>query len=303
MAKNFPSQLLSNIVKVHGKVGEEWLASLNERVDHFAKIWGLTQLNALSPLTYHYVLSAHKKDYAQPVVLKLGVPNPELSREISALRQYHGKGAPLLIEHDAKQGALLMDAVVPGTTLKSYFPLHEAATLPIVAKVIQQLHLVKMPDSTDFVTIQQWHRSLMLAKASTFIPEDILAQAQQLSEQLIATQTKTVLLHGDLHHDNILVGKNNTWLAIDPKGIIGDPTYEVGAFIRNPIPQLLQQSDAKAIMRQRIAGLASILKFDPDRVIQWAFVQAVLAACWSIEENDKASADYFMRCAKFLKHG
>ncbi|HRE31362.1 MAG TPA: aminoglycoside phosphotransferase family protein, partial [Candidatus Berkiella sp.] len=141
-----------------------------------------------------------------------------------------------------------------------------------------------------------------VATASALIPEDILSEAQQLSEQLIATQTKTVLLHGDLHHDNILSGKNNTWFAIDPKGIIGDPAYEVGALIRNPIPQLLQQSDVKAIMRQRIAGLASILKLDPDRVIQWAFVQAVLAACWSIEENDKVGADYFVRCAKFLKH-
>ena len=31
------------------------------------------------------------------------------------------------------------------------------------------------------------------------------------------------MLHGDLHHDNVLTADREPWLAIDPHGVLGDP--------------------------------------------------------------------------------
>ena len=104
-----------------------------------------------------------------------------------------------------------------------------------------------------------------------------------------------VLLHGDLHHDNILQNGND-WLVIDPKGVIGEPEYEVTAFIRNPIPELLTHADAPNIILNRITHFAKILELSERRIIDWCFVQAVLAWIWALE--DGCDASYFEQLTK-----
>lgn len=74
---------------------------------------------------------------------------------------------------------------------------------------------------------------------------------------------------GDLHHDNILQNSDDEarysfsdggWLVIDPKGVIGEQAYEVAAFIRNPIPELLTHDDAPTIIHNRITRFAELLE-------------------------------------------
>ena len=43
------------------------------------------------------------------------------------------------------------------------------------------------------------------------------------------------LVHGDLHHHNVLRSKRG-WLAIDPKPMLGEPEYDVASFLWNPLP-------------------------------------------------------------------
>lgn len=93
-----------------------------------------------------------------------------------------------------------------------------------------------------------------------------------------------VLLHGDLHHDNTLQN-DDSWIVIDPKGVIGEPAYEVAAFIRNPIPQLLKHSDASNIIRHRIKYFAKLLELSEQCIVDWCCVQAVLAWVWALEDG------------------
>lgn len=75
------------------------------------------------------------------------------------------------------------------------------------------------------------------------------------------------------------------WLAIDPKGVIGEPAYEVGALLRNPIPRIFDQPDRPTVLRRRARLLADALGFDAGRVLRWAAVQAVLSAWWDVEDG------------------
>ncbi len=93
------------------------------------------------------------------------------------------------------------------------------------------------------------------------------------------------LLHGDLHHWNILSSQREPWLAVDPKGLIGEPEYETGAWLRNPFPQILEQGDPVEITKRRVDQFAAELDFDRQRVLAWGVYQAVLAAWWSWEEG------------------
>ena len=106
------------------------------------------------------------------------------------------------------------------------------------------------------------------------------------------------MLHGDLHHDNILQNGDD-WVVIDPKGVIGEPAYEVAAFIRNPMPELLTHENAQKIIHNRITRFAKILELSEHRVIGWCFVQAVLSLVWAIE--DGCDDTYFKNLTEFFE--
>ena len=88
-----------------------------------------------------------------------------------------------------------------------------------------------------------------------------------------------------MHHENILSATRAPWLAIDPKGIVGEPDYEVGALLRNPLPQLLNMPHPGRVTARRVDQLAEALGFDRARVRGWGLAQAVLSAWWCIEDS------------------
>ena len=104
---------------------------------------------------------------------------------------------------------------------------------------------------------------------------------------LISSASEEVLLHGDLHHWNILSADREPWLALDPQGVIGEQEYEVGAWLRNPYPQILKVPSPKEFIARRVDQLTEELSFDRYRVVRWAYSQSVLAGVWSFEEGSE----------------
>jgi streptomycin 6-kinase len=110
-----------------------------------------------------------------------------------------------------------------------------------------------------------------------------------------------VLLHGDLHHENVLRSRREPWLAIDPKGVAGEPAYEAGALLRNPYPRLLEEPEPGRLASRRLDRLAGELKLDRSRLRDWAFAQAVLSAIWHLEDGDEDGWPFAMACAELLE--
>lgn len=110
-----------------------------------------------------------------------------------------------------------------------------------------------------------------------------------------------VVLHGDLHQENILSATREPWLAIDPKGLVGEPAYETGSLLRNTREQILALPDPKPLFARRITLLAEELELDRERIRGWGEAQAVLSACWTLEDGEDASrADFAIGCAEAL---
>lgn len=105
-----------------------------------------------------------------------------------------------------------------------------------------------------------------------------------------------MLVHGDLHHFNILSASRRPWVAIDPKGLAAEPAYEVGALLRNPAPERYLDL---AVQKRRVELLATELGFDRHRIIGWGLGQAVLSAWW-IYEDAGAGWESAMACAETL---
>jgi streptomycin 6-kinase len=89
------------------------------------------------------------------------------------------------------------------------------------------------------------------------------------------------------------------WLAIDPKGLLGEPCYEVGAAFRNRIDELYEDSDPVQAMRRRVEVLSELTGFDRERVRLWALAQAILSEIWSCDDPSR-TPKVDLRAARLL---
>lgn len=279
-------EFAQRIVGVHGEAGRRWLDGLPATVSAFAERWGLAVGPAFEPLSYNYVAQATRADGTE-AVLKLGVPNPLLSQEIAALQLYDGLGAVRLFEADPDKGALLLERLRPGTLLAELAD-DDEATL-IAATTMQQLWR-PLPDGHPFVPVARWAAGLERLRArfdggTGPLRADLVDRAERLFAELLADMNEAVLLHGDLHHFNIVAAGRQPWLALDPHGAAGEPAYETGALLRNRFQHLATASERCRLQARRVALLAERLGLDRQRILAWGVAQAVLSAWWDIEDN------------------
>ncbi len=281
-----PDGLVGTIVELYGETGIEWLNRLPSLLADCAQRWSLRVLPPFDPLSYNYVAPAVRAD-GTDVVLKLGVPNPELLTEIEALRLFDGCGIVRLLDADPDQGILLLERLKPGTLLSSLAD--DAQATSIAAQVMQQLWR-PAPESHPFPTVSRWAAGLQRLRdrfdgGTGPFPAAWVERAERLFAELIESMGEPVLLHGDLHHFNILAAERQPWLALDPKGVVGEPEYEVGALLRNPFPHILGVPQASRVLARRVDQLAEELGFDRERLVGWGVAQAVLSAWWSFEDH------------------
>jgi streptomycin 6-kinase len=299
MTTIIPENFARTMAEVYGEEGATWVAALPGLLDRCAERWALT-LEPPYTLSDNYVAPAVRAD-GTPVVLKVGWPGQELRTEIAALRLYDGHGIARLLDADRDWGALLLERLIPGTML-SEVP-DDAEATRIAAGVMRQLWRPLPPDH-GFRSVADWAAGLgklrpYFGGGTGPLPVALVERAEALFAALLPSMAAPVLLHGDLHHWNILAAQREPWLALDPKGIVGEPAYEVGALLRNQIPRLLAMPDPPAAMARRIAILADELGFDRARLAGWGIAQAVLSAWWSIEDHGYGGEEA-ITCAELL---
>lgn len=281
-----PSDTFSRtIVELYGERGRLWLSELPILLDTLAASWALVVLSPFPNLTYNYVAPALQAD-GEPVVLKVGVPNPELLTEIAALRFFDGRGCARLFTADETRGALLIERLMPGTALHALEP--DDRIVLEAARVMQHIWR-PAPEQHPFPTTADWGKGLVRLRC-TFdggsgpFPPALVDAAEWLYAELERSSADPVVLHGDLHQGNMLAAQRMPWLAIDPKGVVGEPAYETGALLRNP-PPWCTPGELDRIMERRVYLLAEALGFERERIAGWGLAQAVLSAWWSYEDH------------------
>lgn len=153
------------------------------------------------------------------MVLKILPSTSEAQQEFDALEYYQGVGCVKLLEKDVKQGVLLRDYVY-NPSLLSIFPNDDEAATLYTVQVIKKLHSKKLGNTGYFCKVSTWLSDL---NSNNVIPKTHISKALDISTELMRSQKGSVLLHGDLHHGNILSDGLGGWVAIDPKGVVGEP--------------------------------------------------------------------------------
>ena len=294
-----PEAFSQRMIEMSGEDGRQWIARLPEILEAYAQRWSLT-LEPAFPLSYNYVAPGIRTDGTE-VVLKLGVPNRELLSEMHALQVYDGRGIVALLEADFEQQVFLLERIRPGIALVNLKDDDERTR--IACRTMQQLWV---PGTTDrpLLTVKNWTAGLSKLRphfngTTGPFPPKLVDAAEHIFADFIPNQGRKVLLHGDLHHWNILSATRQPWLALDPKGVIGEREYEVGALLRNPDLGKFNRAELKQLQERRLGIMVEILGFDRQRILGWGLAQAVLSAWWSVEDHGNFSKNA-LRCAEVL---
>ncbi|MFI0407650.1 aminoglycoside phosphotransferase family protein [Actinomadura sp. 3N508] len=281
-----PPALARNAVEVWGADGRRWLDTLPAIIDAVARDWRL-RIGRPFELSYHWVAEATREDDGSAAVLKLGPPQPgHLDIEAAALRFYDGRGAVRLLAHDPARGALLLERATPGTMARSLVPATDEEATAAVIAVMGRLHRTPPPPDCPLPELSTVSTSfkdhLRRFPGDDPLPRHLVERAGRLFDELCSDGTDRVVLHGDLHHDNVLRATREPWLAIDPHGYVGDRGYEAGALLYNPDLDD-RDDDLLKLVPARIEQLADGMSLPIERVRAWGFVTAVLSEVWTAE--------------------
>jgi streptomycin 6-kinase len=217
----------------------------------------------------------------------------------AALVAFGGRGMVRLV--DRADATLILERLTPGTPLSRLAARDDDAATVVIADVIRRMQ--PDPSTHTFPTVEDWGGSfeVYLGGASADLPRELVLYAHQTYVELCASQGARRLLHGDLHHDNVLFDESRGWTAIDPKGVLGEVAYETGAALRNPWnrPDIFA---SEARIRCRVERLARELDLDATRILRWSLSQAVLALIWLIEDGEAVERHHpWLRLAAALE--
>lgn len=302
-----PSEFVRRIQEVHGKQGKTWLTRIPELLAKYSKEWDFQVHRVLPNLSYNLVLAGDHATEGK-VILKSGIPSPELESEASALLWYNGNGCVKLLKSSKPDGVMLLEKADPGETLATLAGDKDLESVLICCKVIQQLHsntiTTELEESFQGLEDRLSNFSRLKAQSKEGkAPFDLslLERAERIYSDLISTTSTKVLLHGDLHHSNILLSGRSPWLAIDPHALIGDPAFEVAAFMRNPFPGIMSERRVRDLLSMRIKIFSEKLGFDQERVWGWSFAQTTLASGWIFEDHGHGWEEWYELAKIFLE--
>lgn len=243
--------------------------------------WALTPDG--SPIAGSCALVLPVRDaFRAPFMLKLAAPDADGRGEIPALKAWRGLGAVRLERADPVRGVLLLERLGQ-RSLDDVDPVDAAAT---IGRHYRRLHVPAGPTVPPLApAVTAWLDALEARGRTLPAPPRFAVQALSAGRRLVADQGKQSVLHGDLHAGNVLAGRREPWLAIDPKGFAGDPTYE-------PAPLLWNHWDAYGHdvgngIRERFYAVIDAAEFDETRARDWVVVRTLINVLWAVEDAER----------------
>jgi streptomycin 6-kinase len=279
--------------------GEDWAAwvdRLPRLVADLLDEWSLTVDGALMHGFCSLVVPVRTDD-GRAAVLKLHEDiDDESEFEALALQRWHGNGTVLLYRADPRRWALLLERLQ--TRDLTSVPVLEACE--VVAGLYPRIHVPALPQLRTITSyVERWTDDLVALPAEVPIPRRMREQCVSLARDLVADPASVgVVMHGDLHYENVLAGDREPWLVIDPKPMSGDPHYELAPMLWNRWDEL--GDDRRFGIRRRFHTLVDAAGLDEHRARDWVIVRMVHNASWAVIDGDPDD-DYLTMCFTIAK--
>ncbi|MGV9302072.1 aminoglycoside phosphotransferase family protein [Nonomuraea sp. NPDC003727] len=273
-----PEAFARSTVEREGEAGAAWLAELPSIVDRLLERWGCVPDGQVLHGGVGVVVPVRRRDELT-AVLKVSFPHPGNVHEPDAFAAWGGRGAVLLHERDDERFAMLLERVRTSTLAE----VDDGDEVVTVAGRLSRRLAVPAPPGLPRLREQAdaWEEQL---------GKDAEELTHTLSRRVVDTAVATVrelgrvqpdvLIHGDLHAGNILRADREPWLAVDPKGYVGDPAYDGGTLLKSRALTFLDADDVRKAVDRTLDVFAEAAELDRERVRRWAQFHAVQAAFW-----------------------
>jgi len=150
----------------------------------------------------------------------------------------------------------------------------------IICTVVQKLHSIKNQNSPPSLTpLSDYFRALGPAASQH---GGLFIQAHNTAQELLKNPKDSVILHGDIHHGNILYFGDQGWLAIDPKGLVGESYFDFANLFFNPDFEVATQPGR---LETQLALVCKMANLDRNRLLKWILAYSGLSAAWHLEDG------------------
>jgi streptomycin 6-kinase len=234
-----------------------WREQAPQIADEIADAWGLTLGEPYVPGFCGHVVRAQLED-GTPAVLKVCFPDRESLQEPDALERWNGNGAVQLLRRDDERRAVLLERCEPGAFLSS---VGGGPALDVLIGLLPRLWI----DAAGFHTVED--------ETAQWLDRGVSDVAAGLIRELAPSQGEQVLVHQDLHGDNVLAAQREPWLVIDPKPLAAEREFAVAPIVRSP-----ELGHSKREVLRRLDRLTAELGLDRERARGWTIVQTL---AWS----------------------
>lgn len=220
-----------------------------------------------------------------PAMLKIAECEEE-RRGAAVIHWWNGEGAVRVLAYADE--ALLLERIEGKTLRQTMYKGHEPAASRVLdaeasrvlCHVAARLHAHSGPYLPEMMPLPQCFAALAPAAAKQ---GGILQEAAVLAKALLNTPQDVTALHGDLHHDNILDGGKRGWLAIDPKGLLGERGFDYANLFCNP-DYATAMSPGR--LERHVDIVCAAAQLEPQRLLAWITAWAGLSAAWHIEDDE-----------------
>jgi len=281
--------------------GDDWAAWV-DRLPVLARDlldeWNLTVDGSLMNGFCSLVVPVLTAD-GQRAVLKLhtDADADESDFEHLALQHWHGNGTVLLLRADPRRRAMLLERLHP----RDLTTIGDREACEVVGGLYGRIHVPALPQLRTITSyVERWTADLEALPRDAPIPRRLREQCVSLVRDLVADPASVgVIIHGDLHHHNVLAADREPWLVIDPKPMSGDPHYEPAPMLWNRWDEIVA-GNARENLRRRFHTLVDVAGLDEDRARDWVVVRMVHNMSWAVIDGDP-DQDYLTMCVTIIK--
>lgn len=221
--------------------------------------------------------------HGAPAMLKLSIAEEErLGAEV--MRYWDGGGAARVLACEGN--ALLLERATGSASLSGMAQTgQDDEACRILCRTAARLHAPRAAAPPALTPLVQWFRGLAPAASAH---GGLLSRCAQAADGLLRDQREVVVLHGDLHHGNVLDFGERGWLAIDPKHVMGERGFDFAVLFANPDLADLTRPVATDPGRfaRRLEVVAQAAGLDRLRLLHWILAWAGLSAAWFLEDGD-----------------
>jgi streptomycin 6-kinase len=222
------------------------------------------------PITTHSSVLLPVRQNGMPAMLKIATGDEE-RRGAALMRWWNGDGAARVLAHEGD--ALLLERATGDASLIDWAENgQDNEATQVLGASLARLHAPRGEPPATLVPLARWFAALAPAAArygGTFTKSDAVAR------ELLSGPREIAVLHGDMHHGNVLDFGPRGWLAIDPKGLIGERGFDYANIFCNPSTAV---ATAPGQLARQATLVAKIAGLDRTRLLQWILAYAGLSA-------------------------